>query len=62
MIGSAVFAQLDAQTDRHTDHVTCDSCSCCTHLRHCVLAMWPEKLRVNFYETRGINTYGSEKM
>jgi len=35
-IGSAVFAQLarvfNTDTDRHTDHATCDTCSNRSHL------------------------------
>jgi len=33
----------NTQTDRHTDHATCDNCSNRPHLMHCVQAKRPKK-------------------
>jgi len=47
--GSADFAMCisvtDTQTNRRTDHATCDIYSNRPHLIHCVHAMWPKNRR-----------------
>jgi len=50
-VGSAIFTQLTrlpnkqtyTQTDRHTDHATCDICNNMPHLMHCMQTLQSNK-------------------